>query len=246
MKALNLGRELRRRNKVVPSSVAIDKQRLAPSPCPHHLLQSQVGGLLAVAMCPMERQLTVAQQSGSAKVPLFMIASAAEPSTKRGGKQPSAGPPSATSPPPLPPTWRIFAGNLAAGAVSGCAVEAALYPIDTIKTRMQAMIGGGGLKALLDSGGGKGLYAGIWGNLAGTAPSSAIFISVYEPVKKWAQAQLPEEKQFLGPILAGATAGLSSSLVRWAARNCASNRREPKGVTAKPHHPADTVWCSDC
>ena len=102
------------------------------------------------------------------------------------------------------------------------------------------MIGGGGLKALLDSGGGRGLYAGIWGNLAGTAPSSAIFISVcvstglhklrcfptcssdhvasksqvYEPVKRWAQAQLPEERQFLGPILAGATAGLSSSLIR--------------------------------
>lgn len=43
----------------------------------------------------------------------------------------------------------------------------ALYPIDTIKTRLQAMIGGGGLKALLSSGGGKGLYAGVWGNLAG-------------------------------------------------------------------------------
>eukprot|EP00983_Pelagomonas_calceolata_P040380 1137585-Pelagomonas_calceolata.AAC.7 len=37
---------------------------------------------------------------------------------------------------------------------------AALYPLDTIKTRLQAMIGGGGLKALLQSGGGKGLYAG--------------------------------------------------------------------------------------
>jgi hypothetical protein len=29
------------------------------------------------------------------------------------------------------------------------------------------MIGGGGLKALMSSGGGKGLYAGVWGNLAG-------------------------------------------------------------------------------
>lgn len=43
----------------------------------------------------------------------------------------------------------------------------ALYPIDTIKTRLQAMIGGGGFKALMSSGGGKGLYAGVWGNLAG-------------------------------------------------------------------------------
>jgi hypothetical protein len=29
------------------------------------------------------------------------------------------------------------------------------------------MIGGGGLRALLSAGGGKGLYAGVWGNLAG-------------------------------------------------------------------------------
>lgn len=46
-------------------------------------------------------------------------------------------------------------------------LHAALYPIDTIKTRLQAMIGGGGFKALMSSGGGKGLYAGVWGNLAG-------------------------------------------------------------------------------
>ena len=92
--------------------------------------------------------------------------------------------------------------------------HSAFYPIDTIKTRMQAMIGGGGIGALLQSGGGKGLYAGVWGNLAGVAPASAIFISVYEPVKKWVQGQLPDEKQFFGPIVAGASAGLVSSLVR--------------------------------
>jgi hypothetical protein len=39
----------------------------------------------------------------------------------------------------------------------------ALYPIDTIKTRLQAMIGGGGLRALLQQGGGKALYAGEFG-----------------------------------------------------------------------------------
>lgn len=42
---------------------------------------------------------------------------------------------------------------------------AALYPIDTIKTRLQAMIGGGGIKALLQQGGGKALYAGEWDQL---------------------------------------------------------------------------------
>jgi solute carrier family 25 (mitochondrial S-adenosylmethionine transporter), member 26 len=58
-----------------------------------------------------------------------------------------------------------------------------LYPLDTIKTRLQLMKSGGGFKALLQTGGGKALYAGVWGNLAGVAPSSALFMAVYEPVR---------------------------------------------------------------
>ena len=47
---------------------------------------------------------------------------------------------------------------------------AALYPIDTIKTRLQLARTGGGVGALLRSGGGKALYAGVFGNLVGVAP----------------------------------------------------------------------------
>ncbi|KAL6757765.1 mitochondrial carrier domain-containing protein [Haematococcus lacustris] len=132
-----------------------------------------------------------------ASVPLFMLASASEM-------------PSNTT----APAWRVAVGNLAAGAVSGCAVEAALYPLDTIKTRLQAMIGGGGLKALLDAGGGRALYAGVWGNLVGVAPASAIFISVYEPVKAAVEAAVHKDQMFLGAVLAGMAAGTASSLVR--------------------------------
>ena len=46
------------------------------------------------------------------------------------------------------------------------------------------MRSGGGIRTLLQAGGGKALYAGVWGNLAGVAPASAIFIAVYEPVKR--------------------------------------------------------------
>ncbi len=68
------------------------------------------------------------------------------------------------------------------------------------------MIGGGGLKALLQQGGGKALYAGVWGNLAGVAPASAIFISVYEPVKKAVEASASPE-QVGGAAGWGASAG---------------------------------------
>ncbi|KAF9609947.1 hypothetical protein IFM89_019350 [Coptis chinensis] len=69
----------------------------------------------------------------------------------------------------------LFEGSIAGGA-AGVIVETALYPIDTIKTRLQAVRGGG--KILL-----KGLYSGLGGNLAGVLPSSAdamaLFVLVY-------------------------------------------------------------------
>ena len=68
--------------------------------------------------------------------------------------------PAAPPAPPPPPAWRVAAGYLASGAIAGCVVEAALYPLDTIKTRLQTM-SKGGLQALRKAGGGKALYAGI-------------------------------------------------------------------------------------
>ena len=142
-----------------------------------------------------------------------MLAASSAEKKKKDAKEKA--PETAKAAPPLPATAvRVFAGNLAAGAISGCAVEAALYPIDTIKTRLQAMIGGGGIRALIEAGGGRGLYAGVWGNLAGVAPASAVFISVYEPVKKYVMSQLPENRSYVGPMIAGAAAGLASSLIR--------------------------------
>ena len=41
------------------------------------------------------------------------------------------------------------------------------------------------------SGGGRSLYAGIWGNLVGVAPASAIFMAVYEPTKQVNTADKP-------------------------------------------------------
>ena len=141
---------------------------------------------------------TTISTNAPTKAPIFTIASARE-----------------SVPPPFDaPKWRIAVGNMAAGATAGCAVEAALYPIDTIKTRLQAMRSGGGFGALLKAGGGRALYAGVWGNLAGAAPASAIFMAVYEPVKQYVTAQVSPDKSFLGPLAAGVAAGFTSSFVR--------------------------------
>ncbi|XP_074280320.1 S-adenosylmethionine carrier 1, chloroplastic/mitochondrial-like [Silene latifolia] len=100
-----------------------------------------------------------------------------------------------------------FYDGAIAGAVAGVVVEAALYPIDTIKTRLQAAHGGG--RIIL-----KGLYSGLSGNLAGVLPASAIFLGVYEPIKQNLLKTFPENFSALAHLSAGAIAGAASSIVR--------------------------------
>ncbi|KAM1142856.1 hypothetical protein ACFX1X_032175 [Malus domestica] len=125
----------------------------------------------------------------------------------------------------------LFEGVIA-GGTAGVVVETALYPIDTIKTRLQAgqedsvvlfflprsplfcicmlhkAARGGGRIAF------KGLYSGLTGNLAGVLPASAIFVGVYEPAKKKLLKIFPENLSALAHFTAGAFGGIAASLVR--------------------------------
>ncbi|KAJ6918953.1 hypothetical protein NC651_013033 [Populus alba x Populus x berolinensis] len=85
---------------------------------------------------------------------------------------------------------RILFEGVIAGGTAGVVVETALYPIDTIKTRLQAgslFAARGGGKIML-----KGLYSGLAGNLAGVLPASALFVGVYEPTKQKLLKTFPE------------------------------------------------------
>jgi len=66
-------------------------------------------------------------------------------------------------------------GGMLAGAVAGAAVDIILYPIDTVKTRLQTV---GGVDFKIGEIGQ--LYAGLVGGLVGHVPSSALFFAVYE------------------------------------------------------------------
>ncbi|KAM1686363.1 hypothetical protein FF1_034195 [Malus domestica] len=102
---------------------------------------------------------------------------------------------------------RDFYDGVIAGGAAGVFVEAALYPIDTIKTRLQVAHAGGQIML-------KGLYSGLAGNLAGVLPASAIFVGVYEPTKQKLLNVLPENLSALAHLTAGAIAGAASSVVR--------------------------------
>ncbi|KAL2907277.1 S-adenosylmethionine carrier 1 chloroplastic/mitochondrial [Bienertia sinuspersici] len=93
------------------------------------------------------------------------------------------------------------------GGTAGVVVETVLYPIDTIKTRLQAAHGGGKINL-------KGLYSGLAGNLAGVLPASAAFLGVYEPTKQKLLRLLPDNLSAIAHLTAGAAGGVAASLVR--------------------------------
>ncbi|KAK2655992.1 hypothetical protein Ddye_009044 [Dipteronia dyeriana] len=103
--------------------------------------------------------------------------------------------------------FRILFEGVIAGGTAGVVVETALYPIDTIKTRLQAVRGGGKIDL-------KGLYSGLAGNIAGVLPASALFVGVYEPTKQKLLKMFPENLSAVAHLTAGAIGGLAASLIR--------------------------------
>mmetsp|Transcript_25754 Transcript_25754/g.68109 ORF Transcript_25754/g.68109 Transcript_25754/m.68109 type:complete len:320 (+) Transcript_25754:118-1077(+) len=70
---------------------------------------------------------------------------------------------------------------LAAGAAAGTIVEATLFPLDALKTRLQA--GLGSLRVLRAAGGTRAIYRGVGLSSAGSIPASAVFFGTYESAK---------------------------------------------------------------
>lgn len=67
-----------------------------------------------------------------------------------------------------------FLTALLSGGVAGISVDVALYPLDTIKTRLQSSEG------FFKAGGFRGLYKGLSAAATGSAPGAALFFSTYE------------------------------------------------------------------
>ncbi len=66
---------------------------------------------------------------------------------------------------------------LVAGGVAGTTVDVTLFPLDTVKTRLQSEVG------FWRAGGFTRIYAGIGPTLLGSAPNAAIFFCTYEMAK---------------------------------------------------------------
>ena len=70
-----------------------------------------------------------------------------------------------------------FQTALLAGALAGTTVDLSLFPLDTLKTRLQSSAG------FFASGGFRGIYRGVGSAVVGSAPGAAFFFCTYETTK---------------------------------------------------------------
>lgn len=111
-----------------------------------------------------------------------------------------------------------FLMELIAGGCCGLAVDSALFPIDTCKTRLQSEEG------FIKSGGFKDIYNGLMPALAGSVPIAATFFCVYAIVRSilfstFNPANVPEEElgfytTFLVNSIAASLGEMCAGLIR--------------------------------
>ncbi|KAI8936225.1 hypothetical protein NX059_006651 [Plenodomus lindquistii] len=68
--------------------------------------------------------------------------------------------------------------SLVAGGLAGTTVDLSLYPLDTLKTRLQSSSG------FAASGGFAGIYRGVGSAIVGSAPGAALFFITYDSIKR--------------------------------------------------------------
>jgi len=102
-----------------------------------------------------------------------------------------------------------FVASLVAGGAAGTAVDISLFPLDTIKTRLQAE--GGFWK----SGGFKGMYSGLFSAAIGSAPTAALFFVSYESTKKLFRSTVPFKRlEPVGHMLSASVGEVCACILR--------------------------------
>ncbi|XP_020289814.1 S-adenosylmethionine mitochondrial carrier protein-like [Pseudomyrmex gracilis] len=98
--------------------------------------------------------------------------------------------------------------SFVSGALAGIICDVTLFPLDTLKTRLQSQHG------FFQSGGFKKLYKGIGPVILGSAPSAAIFFITYEGIKQYTQPCIPEQYHSIIHMVAASSSEVTACLVR--------------------------------
>ncbi|XP_037347163.2 mitochondrial S-adenosylmethionine carrier protein [Pungitius pungitius] len=89
---------------------------------------------------------------------------------------------------------REFVASLVAGGCAGMCVDLTLYPLDTVKTRLQSQQG------FYKAGGFRGIYAGVPSAAVGSFPNAAAFFVTYEYTKSLLGAGGPLAAPHAAPV----------------------------------------------
>jgi len=101
-----------------------------------------------------------------------------------------------------------FISSAIAGAAAGTFVDITLFPLDTIKTRLQSTQG------FLKSGGFTSLYKGISPVIVGSAPTAALFFLTYDEIKTIMKPRISADHHFLLHMGAASMAEMIACLLR--------------------------------
>ncbi|XP_060058902.1 mitochondrial S-adenosylmethionine carrier protein isoform X2 [Erinaceus europaeus] len=98
--------------------------------------------------------------------------------------------------------------SLVAGGVAGVSVDLILFPLDTIKTRLQSPQG------FKKAGGFRGIYAGVPSTAIGSFPNAAAFFITYESVKCFLHTDSSSNLKPVKHMLAASTGEVVACLIR--------------------------------
>eukprot|EP00871_Galdieria_phlegrea_P000826 jgi/Galph1/1744/GphlegSOOS_G409.1 len=102
-----------------------------------------------------------------------------------------------------------FQVGLISGAVAGAVVDFILFPLDTLKTRLQMRKGVKLTPQIF-----QGIYRGLGPALAASAPAGAAFFGTYDLTKRITSQWITPKYQFLSHILAAIAGDIAGSSVR--------------------------------
>jgi solute carrier family 25 S-adenosylmethionine transporter 26 len=98
--------------------------------------------------------------------------------------------------------------DFVSGAIAGIMVDVSLFPLDTIKTRLQSPHG------FVKSGGFRGIYQGLGPVAIGSGPGAAFFFVTYEKAKKAIAERAPDTNKSVVHMLAASVGEFIACLVR--------------------------------
>ncbi|XP_046547621.1 S-adenosylmethionine mitochondrial carrier protein-like [Haliotis rubra] len=105
-------------------------------------------------------------------------------------------------------SYTDFKIALVAGACAGTSVDVILFPLDTIKTRLQSQHG------FRKAGGFRGIYSGLMSAALGSAPTAALFFCSYEATKHAFSQVLAGSMAPVGHMAAASLGEVAACLIR--------------------------------